>query len=206
MCTLDDINEIGPRCRSVVKRHVIFVGGVTCSGKSTLCSMIAWKSGTQCQIVHVGGIACELVARTEPAIQSIESLPRLKLEVLQHSLVSCIQYRIQSEQHGSIFVLDGHFVVARENSAPYCLPEIFFTELGVKQLILCNPSASVIRARIESDRKLTCPARIKNSLDYHVAVEAQHARRISRWCKVPLALVQAVEDVSTDAIRDWLVP
>lgn len=173
----------------------IFVGGVTGSGKTTACAKFAQLLRGRSQVIHVGSIACDIAATHKLATESIEQATTYALERCQRLVVNKINEVQQLAQQDTILVLDGHFVLGGIDRPPYCMPEWFFSDLGVSRLVLCAPTVAKIRSRIDADLQRIRPELIVNSLDYYAELEARHACFIAEKCSISLKIIETGDEI-----------
>jgi adenylate kinase len=179
---------------------MLYVGGVTGSGKSTTCARIAELLCGRGRVIHVGGLACELGGVHNLTGDSIEDTSVHALDQLQRLLAQTIQDLKGSAPAGTVFILDAHFTLGGIQRPPYRMPEWFFSRLGIDSLVLCTPSVSEIHLRIRTNPERVRPALIVETLEYYAAVESEHAHFVSRLCNIPLMLIEDARQVRLDTV------
>jgi adenylate kinase len=128
----------------MAERVLVFVGGVTGSGKSTFCSHAAegW--------VHL--VASQLISAQIPSRRP----KRLQDKLLatgaeESSTFQSLLLQALEHEHAGMIVLDGHYVVPTASGLER-VPLWFFTALKPQALYLVEASPSTINERLAGRR------------------------------------------------------
>jgi adenylate kinase len=153
----------------------IFVGGVHASGKGFLCEQIISAYGYHCITASNLIKECQGEASLDKTVSDIA--------VNQHCLLNGLNKIQQTNTH---LAIDGHFCLLDKLGFVKRIPLDTFTTINPALIILANPSAEIVRERLESR---AAPIRLKGSLDNFMKKELDYAKTIAKKLSVKLEII-----------------
>src|SRR5215472_11151495 len=118
--------------------QIVFVGGVTGSGKTTICERVQRDFGDAVSVFHIGALACQLAEQYGLATRSIEEASARHLLECQRLVVERLIPQLVVILPNKWVLLDGHFVLPGIERPSFRLPSWFFQQLGVTGILLCH--------------------------------------------------------------------
>lgn len=174
---------------------VIFVAGVTASGKTTACQRMALLIGSHASIIHLGLIACGIGKKHGLASDTIEGTGVENLDRIQLLLLEYIESYLNVRKEHEITILDGHLVLAGIERPSYFLPVWFFARLAVSSILLCEVTSEIVRERSFMDIYHQRPAVVIESSERYCAEEAMHASWLTQRLRIPLVTIKSANEI-----------